>query len=67
MNMVMIDNISDQSMNEDNPHNFSTINRYLKSRKDLSRDHDINLMKLKESALKGNDLSKRIWKNIEVS
>ena len=60
----MIDNISDHSMNEENPRNISTVNRYLKSRKDLSKDHDINLMKLKNFALQGNDLSKRIWRNI---
>lgn len=49
MNTIMIDNISDLSMNETKSkyNNYSPMNRYLKSRKDLSRDHDTNLMKLK--------------------
>ncbi len=66
----MIDNISDHNFNHSNSNlmkNTSTVNRYLKSRKDLSRNHDINLIKLKDSALQGNDLSKRIWMNIEKS
>lgn len=61
----MVDNISDCSMNDENRLNVSTVNYYLKSRKDLSRDHSVNLMKLKSSAVHGNELSKRIWRNVE--
>lgn len=69
MNMLMVDNISDSSINSTNLRliNSSAVNLYLKSRKDLNRNHNMNLIKLKDSAEQGNELSKRIWRNIEKS
>lgn len=30
----------------------------------MSQEHEMNIIKLKKSALQGNDLSKKIWLNV---
>ena len=40
------------------------LNTYLKIKNQMSQEHEINIVKLRKSALQGNDLSKKIWLNV---